>query len=69
MRAILVIPDPASNQNLVTALAAFPAVEIVRQVMSYPAPDDFLRILAHTAQNACSYRPTISSRSNPWPRL
>ena len=51
LRAILVIPDPATNQDLVKALAAFPAVEIVRQVLSYPSPDDFLRIIrAHSPE-------------------
>jgi pilus assembly protein CpaE len=49
MRVILVVPDPAINQDLLTALAAFPEIEIVRQVKSYPAPNDLLRIIrAHS---------------------
>jgi pilus assembly protein CpaE len=49
LRVILVIPDPVLNQDLVTALAAFPEIEIVRQVTSYPKPDDLLRIIrAHS---------------------
>jgi DNA-binding NarL/FixJ family response regulator len=45
MRTIVVIPDPALNHDLVTALAEFPEIELVRQVAPYPEPDDFLRIV------------------------
>jgi len=45
MRTILVGLDQALNHDLVTALAEFPEIELVRQVASYPGPDDFLRIL------------------------
>jgi len=45
MRTILVVPDPALNHDLMTALAEFPEIEVVRQVAPYPEPDDFLRII------------------------
>lgn len=45
MRTILVVPDPALNHDLLTALGEFPEIEVVRQVASYPAPDDLLRII------------------------
>ncbi|MGA2215596.1 MAG: hypothetical protein ABSH31_20150 [Bryobacteraceae bacterium] len=45
MRTILVVPDQALNHDLVTALAAFPEIEVVRQVAAYPAPNDLLRII------------------------
>ncbi len=45
MRTILVGLDQALNHDLVTALAEFPEIELVRQVANYPGPDDFLRIL------------------------
>jgi pilus assembly protein CpaE len=45
MRTIVVVPDPALNQDLMTALAEFPEIEVVRQVAPYPEPDDFLRII------------------------
>ncbi len=45
MRTIVVVPDAALNQELVTALAEFPEIEVVRQVAPYPGLDDFLRIV------------------------
>ncbi len=45
MRTILVGLDQALNHDLVTALAEFAEIELVRQVATYPGPDDFLRIL------------------------
>jgi pilus assembly protein CpaE len=45
MRTIIVVPDPSLNHDLVTALSAFPEIEVVRQVDPYPEPDDFLRIV------------------------
>jgi len=45
MRTILVGLDQPLNHDLVTALAEFPEIELVRQVATYPRPDDFLRIL------------------------
>ena len=45
MRTITVIPDQSLNQELATALAEFPEIEIVRHVASYPAPDELLRII------------------------
>lgn len=45
MRTIVVVPDPTLNHDLVTALAEFPEIELVRQVAPYPEPDDLLRII------------------------
>jgi len=45
MRTILVGLDQPLNHDLVTALAQFPEIQLVRQVAPYPGPDDFLRIL------------------------
>jgi pilus assembly protein CpaE len=45
MRTILVVPDQAFNHELMAALAEFPEIEVVRQVVPYPEPDDFLRII------------------------
>jgi pilus assembly protein CpaE len=45
MRTIVVVPDPAVHHDLVTALSAFPEIELVREVAPYPEPDDFLRII------------------------
>lgn len=45
MRTILVGPDRAHNQDLLTALAGFPEIEVVRQVSPYPSRDDFMRIV------------------------
>jgi DNA-binding NarL/FixJ family response regulator len=45
MRTIIAVPDQALNHDLVTALAEFPEIEIVRQVAHYLEPDDFLRII------------------------
>src|SRR5665213_1211413 len=49
LRTILVIPDEALNRDLLAALAEFPEMELVRQMTSYPAPNDLLRIIrAHS---------------------
>src|SRR5579863_5008716 len=45
MRTVVVVPDPALNHDLVTALAEFPEIEVVRQVAPYPEPEDFVRII------------------------
>jgi len=45
MRTILVGPDQALNQDLLTALAAYPEIEVVRQVAAYPGLDDLTRIV------------------------
>jgi hypothetical protein len=56
MRTILVVPDPALNHDLVTALAEFPEVEVVREVAPYPEPDDFLRIIRVPARLCIHFR-------------
>ncbi len=43
MRTILVVPNAALHQELVTALAEFPEIELVRQITRYPEPEDLLR--------------------------
>jgi len=49
LRVILVVPNPITSQDLATALAEFKQIEIIRQVTSYPPPDEFLRIIrAHS---------------------
>jgi len=45
MRTIVAVPDQALKNNLMTALAEFPEIEVVRQIALYPEPDDFLRII------------------------
>ena len=45
MRTIVAVPDQALSHNLMTALAEFPEIEVVRQIALYPEPDDFLRII------------------------
>jgi MinD-like ATPase involved in chromosome partitioning or flagellar assembly len=45
MRTIVAVPDQALNDNLMTALAEFPEIEVVRQIALYPQPDDLLRII------------------------
>lgn len=45
MRTILVVPDEALRHELLTALAEFPEIEVVRHVAPYPEPDDCLRII------------------------
>jgi len=45
MRTILVGLDKVLNQDLFTALAEFPEIEVVRQVANYPGPDDLMRII------------------------
>jgi pilus assembly protein CpaE len=51
LRAILVVPDDALNHDLLAALAQFPEIELIRQLTSYPAPNDLLRIIrAHSPE-------------------
>lgn len=45
MRTILVIPNQESRHNIAAVLAEFPEIELIRQVASYPEPDDLLRII------------------------
>lgn len=45
MRTVLVIPDPLLRQDLRTALAKFPEIDVVRELEAYPDPNDFLRIV------------------------
>jgi Flp pilus assembly CpaE family ATPase len=45
MRTILAGFDEPLAQTLVTALADFPEIEVVRQVAGYPEPEEFVRIL------------------------
>jgi pilus assembly protein CpaE len=53
LRVILVVPDPALNDDLLKALAGFPEIEIVRKVTPYPAPNDLLRMIrAHSPECA-----------------
>lgn len=45
MRTIVVGSNEPFDDDLVTALAEFPEIEVVRQVAPYPEPEDFLRII------------------------
>jgi pilus assembly protein CpaE len=45
MRTIVVVPDPALNDDLMAALAAFREIEVVRQIPHYPTPENLLRIV------------------------
>ncbi len=45
LRAILISPDPLLNQELTSALAQFPDVEVVRIFSDYPVLDELLRTL------------------------
>jgi len=45
MRTVLVVPDGTLRQQLADALADFPEIQLVRQVCTYPQPEDFIRII------------------------
>jgi pilus assembly protein CpaE len=45
MRTILISPDEALNRDLAAALAAFPEIELTRQITDYPDPDELVRVI------------------------
>jgi len=45
MRTILISPDESLNKELASALAAFPEIELARQVAEFPEPEELLRII------------------------
>jgi len=45
MRTVLIAIGEPVRHDLVQALAEFPEVEVVRELPSYPEPDDFMRII------------------------
>ena len=45
MRTILIGPDQTINNDLAAAIAAFPEIELTRQVAEYPDPDELVRIV------------------------
>ena len=45
MRTILIGPDPTLSQELASALAQFPEIELAHQPMDYPDPDELLRVV------------------------
>ena len=45
MRAILIGPDEPLNHELASALAAFPEIELTRQIAEYPEPEELQRII------------------------
>ncbi|MBZ5607340.1 MAG: hypothetical protein LAP38_03715 [Acidobacteriia bacterium] len=45
MRTLLISPDKQLNRELAAALAAYPEIDLVRQVEAFPEPDEFMRII------------------------
>ena len=45
MRALLIGPNKTVNAELAAALAELPDVQLIRQIESYPEPDDLMRVI------------------------
>ena len=45
MRTLLISPDQSLNAELATGLGQFPEIELARQIVDYPEPDELMRII------------------------
>ena len=67
MRTIIVVPDQALNQELRTALADFPEIELVRQVSPIRSRTTSCESSALAGLTSCSSPSRISQASRLWP--